>query len=118
VRHDLRTDLDQLLPQRRQGPVLQGTSADCNGNAIPDECDIDDCTSEDVNCNGVPDECECVGDINGSGHTGQADLGILLAVWGTCEGHPDYDPRADLNCDGCINQPDLGILLADWGCGT
>ncbi|GAG13115.1 unnamed protein product, partial [marine sediment metagenome] len=64
----------------------------------------------------VPDEC--VGDINGSGHTGQVDLGILLALWGTCEGDPDYDPDADLNCDGCVNQPDLGILLADWGCGT
>jgi sulfatase modifying factor 1 len=61
---------------------------------------------------------QCPGDVNGSGHTGQVDLGILLAVWGTCEGDPDYDPRADLNCDGCVNQPDLGILLADWGCGT
>ena len=61
---------------------------------------------------------DCPGDITGDGHTDQADLGILLALWGVCEDHPNYDPAADLNGDGCINHPDLGILLADWGCGT
>jgi len=32
--------------------------ADCNANQIPDECDIQDGSSRDTNANGIPDECE------------------------------------------------------------
>ncbi len=35
--------------------------ADCNGNGIPDGCDIALGTSNDLNGNGIPDECECQG---------------------------------------------------------
>ena len=38
--------------------IADGTSADCNGNATPDHCDIAAGTSSDVNFNGTPDECE------------------------------------------------------------
>jgi len=38
--------------------VNSGTSADCNNNRVPDECDIADGTSQDLNGNGIPDECE------------------------------------------------------------
>jgi hypothetical protein len=31
---------------------------DCNGNGIPDSCDISSGNSRDVNLNGIPDECE------------------------------------------------------------
>jgi hypothetical protein len=31
---------------------------DCNGNGVPDDCDIADGTSEDANGNAIPDECE------------------------------------------------------------
>ena len=31
---------------------------DCNGNGIPDSCDIASGNSRDVNLNGIPDECE------------------------------------------------------------
>jgi hypothetical protein len=31
---------------------------DCNGNGVPDDCDITDGTSQDVNGNAIPDECE------------------------------------------------------------
>ncbi len=34
------------------------TSFDCNGNGIPDECDIASGYSQDLNDNGIPDECE------------------------------------------------------------
>ena len=34
-----------------------GTSQDCNGNTVPDECDLVD-GSEDLNGNDIPDECE------------------------------------------------------------
>ena len=56
----------------------------------------------------------CVGDLDGDGTTGQADLGILLADWGCTGG----DCVGDLDGDGSTGQPDLGILLADWGCGS
>ncbi len=38
--------------------VFSGLSGDCNGNGVPDDCDIADGTSLDRNGNGVPDECE------------------------------------------------------------
>ena len=31
---------------------------DCNGNGIPDECDIASGISQDCNSNGIPDECD------------------------------------------------------------
>ena len=38
--------------------------SDCNGNGIPDECDISSGFSADFNHNGYPDECEgCVGPL-------------------------------------------------------
>ena len=36
----------------------QNTSADCNGNGVWDACDVAYSSSDDVNGNGVPDECE------------------------------------------------------------
>ncbi len=36
-------------------------SGDCNGNGVPDWCDIQAGTSLDVNANGLPDDCECQG---------------------------------------------------------
>ncbi len=43
------------------GPCLSGgceTSEDCNGNYVPDECDLAGGFSEDCNRNAIPDECE------------------------------------------------------------
>ena len=72
-------DADLAVPNNGSGHVAvllnQSAPPDCNGNGIPDECDIDcgepggPCDvpgcgeSEDCNENGVPDEC----DIAGSG---------------------------------------------------
>ena len=50
------------------------------------------------------------GDINDDGQVNGADLGILLASWGTC---PPPCP-ADINGDGVVNGADLGLLLAAW----
>ncbi len=35
-----------------------GTASDCNGNDVPDECDISTALSPDCNNNGSPDECD------------------------------------------------------------
>jgi hypothetical protein len=55
------------------------------------------------------------GDINGDGCVNLADLGILLAAYGTCLGDAGYNPAADLNYSGCIDLADLEILLANYG---
>jgi len=47
-------------------------------------------------------------DINGSGSVDGADLGLVLADWGTAS------PRSDLNRDGSVDGVDLGLLLAAW----
>ena len=89
--------------------------ADCNANALLDVCEIQKGYSADANHNGVVDECEslvlpCPSDINRSGETNGADLGILLASWGN-----QPQPGIDLDGDGAVNGADLGILLAGWG---
>jgi hypothetical protein len=53
---------------------------------------------------------ECVGDLNGDGMVNGADVGLMLAGWGTCR-----NCAADLNHDGEINGADLGLLLSSWG---
>ncbi len=57
----------------------------------------------------------CPGDIDGDGHVGQADLGILLSTYNLPSDDPQYDNNADLDCDGDVDQSDLGILLAHYG---
>ena len=43
---------------------------------------------------------------------GSADLGILLAHWGS---KANTHPHIDLNEDGWIDSQDLGLLLGFWG---
>jgi len=45
-------------------------------------------------------------DFNGDGVVDAADLGLLIAAWGTA--------KADLNGDGTTNSADIGILLVAW----
>lgn len=54
---------------------------------------------------GIPAGC---GDLNGDGVTNGADLGQLLAAWGT------NSAAADLDHDGTVSGADLGILLSCW----
>ncbi|MCH8151113.1 MAG: FG-GAP repeat protein [Planctomycetes bacterium] len=89
------------------------TDDDCNGNAVPDICDIINGDLSDDNGNWIPDECECVGDLDGDGSVGILDLLALLAAWGSNPGHP-----ADFDGDGTVGVLDLLTLLASWGaCG-
>lgn len=62
----------------------------------------------------LPDGCPvpCAGDLNADQVIGPADLGIMLAHWGTGSNpHPDID----LDGDGMIDAQDLGLLLGFWG---
>jgi hypothetical protein len=60
----------------------------------------------------------CAGDLDLDADTDQADLGILLAAYGTCPGQPGYNKFAgNLDpSDPCVGQGDLGVFLADYGC--
>ena len=51
----------------------------------------------------------CVGDLNDNGVVNSADLGFLIAAWGTA------DTNADLNEDGLVDSEDLGLMLSNWG---
>ena len=54
--------------------------------------------------------CDCLGDLTLDGDVNGADLGILLAAWGACNGAC----APDLNEDGMVNGADLGLLLGAW----
>jgi hypothetical protein len=66
----------------------------------------------DTDANGTPDGCEPpppnAADLNGDGAVDGADLGLLLAAWGSSS-------PGDLNGDGTVDGADLGLLLAAWG---
>lgn len=103
--------------------LSEGTSEDCNANAVPDECDPDfDCnqngvqdicdvaagTSEDCNGNEVPDECD--EDCNDNGSPDECD--IADGVSEDCDGSgvPDEcDAYDDCNENGVQDICDLAI---------
>jgi parallel beta-helix repeat protein len=72
-------------------------------------------TGDFINAGGntIGELCEsCDGDFNKDGFVDSADLGLLLAQWGTVG-------SGDLNNDGVVNAADLGLELAYWGpCGS
>ena len=82
---------------------LRFTASDNPNNSLM-ECGIDDLTVSRIECVSEPD---CPEDLNGDGGVTGADLGLLLAAWGTAEG--------DLNGDGTTNGADIGLLLAAFG---
>jgi len=88
---------------------------DCNGNGVPDICDILYGTSLDENGNGIPDECEpeCPGDLDGDADVDLSDLAILLANYGETSGMSYED--GDLDFDGDVDLTDLAALLAVYG---
>ncbi len=103
---------EQALVARFTAPVLfTGLDpVDCNGNGVPDGCDLAERSSLDLNGNGIPDECELPGDLDGDGAVGPADLAILLGAWGPCSGACG----ADLVLDRHVDQLDLATLLGLW----
>lgn len=57
---------------------------------------------------------QLVGDLDGDGEVGGADLGILLGAWGSCAVPGPRLCPVDLNGDGEVDGADLGVLLAGW----
>ena len=67
------------------GTVTYQGEVDCNGNHVPDACDIANGTSEDANGNGIPDECDggCDGDADGDGDVDVDDVLAIINGFGT-----------------------------------
>jgi len=58
------------------------------------------------------------GDTDGDGDVDLSDLAALLAVYGACDGDPNFDATIDYDESGCIDLPDLATLLSNYGTGT
>lgn len=99
------TDLNSFLL------AFSGENGDCDGDG---ETNLEEIFNgaPDNDQDGVPDDCPapCLGDFNGDGSVTGADLGLMIAAWGSCSGCPE-----DLTGDGLVNGADLGLMIAGWG---
>lgn len=86
------------------------TAADCNGNGLADDVDIDGGGSSDADGDGVPDECQCQGDTNGDLLVNVIDLLGVLEQWGC-----SIDCTTDLNGDSNVDVSDLLAVIGGWG---
>ncbi len=97
----------ELLPLDLAGQprvqMVDKRSGGCDGLAVVDLGAYE--------CAGVIAPVIHSADLNGDGMVNGADLGLLLAAWGSCGGGCCL---ADLNADGLIDGGDLGLLLAYW----
>ena len=100
----------QSFEERLDDEHDRSLESDCDGNGVPDECDMHD-GAADTNGNARLDSCERrFGDLNLDGRIGGIDLAMLMTVWG--ESNP---PHGDLNGDGWVGGPDLAFLMSRWG---
>ena len=78
---------EDLLPPGnwcvRAVAFYSGGVGDCNGNGVPDDCDIAEGTSQDSNGNGVPDECELAGTFYVPDSFGTIQAAIATALEGS-----------------------------------
>jgi len=82
------------------GSRLENVGANTNQGSVTVVCvDVESCG----NCIDTASPA----DLNGDGTVDGADLGILLASWGS-------RGPGDLNGDGVVDGADLGLLLAAW----
>ncbi|HPF40199.1 MAG TPA: VCBS repeat-containing protein [Phycisphaerae bacterium] len=77
----------------RRLALFRNTPQDCNGNRIPDDCEL---AGNDCNNNGVPDDCEPAGDCN---NNGAPDLCELSATDCNSNGVPDECELAGNDCN-------------------
>ena len=69
---------------------------DCNGNEVPDECDITSGASSDCNTNDVPDDCELAGnDCNSDGVPDDCQLTDMVHEYLLDDGTSELHPTAD-----------------------
>jgi hypothetical protein len=98
-----------------------GNPADCNGNGVPDACEIAEGTLLDCDEDGVADECQIASgdaiDCDRNGLIDACEIADAPGLDANGDGLLDLCGilRGDLNNDGVVDGSDLGILLAIWG---
>ncbi len=112
-------DVPSRVPSKARFMLLSGgNGADCNTNAVPDDCDIAGGTSADCNCNGIPDDCE--GAINAC----CLPDGSCNETWDTCctaQGGTAQGPGTTCDATGacCLGdgscQPTLEVCCTTAG---
>jgi hypothetical protein len=112
--HVLRLESEQLTATATNFSVddvalIAGGGGDCNGNGVPDECDVPPlCTgpgcSTDCNGNLIPDECEVAAlDCNGNGRPDDCDIASGYSLDCNANGIPDeceVPPLGNHDCNG------------------
>jgi len=83
---------------------------DCNGNDVPDTCDLADGTSSDHNANNVPDECDIANgtseDCNENGIPDESDIAAGTSADCNSNGVPD-ECEPDCNNNGTADACDI-----------
>jgi formylglycine-generating enzyme required for sulfatase activity len=59
-----------------------------------------------------PAAAQCPGDVTGNGVVDGADLGLVLAAWGS---DGTDEPGSDINADGLVNGADLAFVIGAFG---
>ena len=94
--------------------ITASDSTDCNADGIADYGQILDGTLGDVDDDGIPDVCDdpCPADLTDNGLVNGADLGLVLAAWGT-NGQGEF--QTDIDGSGLVDGGDLALVLGGWG---
>lgn len=86
-------------------------ASDCNGNGVPDRCDIDSGAASDINEDGIPDSCGgVIYDLDQSGGVDFGDVAVMLLDLGACAS----PCPSDLNGDGSVDLGDIALLLLQF----
>lgn len=103
--------------------ILLPSSFDCNGNGVPDECDLSRGTSLDCNANGIPDECDIASgtslDCNGNGVPDECDLASGTSLDCNANGIPDEcdvvsGTSLDCNLNGVPDECDAATTFPNF----
>jgi hypothetical protein len=92
-----------------------GPEFDCNANGKADACDLLDGSSSDVNGDAVPDDCQCIGDLDGDNVRDLTDFSLFAAAYGSQIGDANYDPNADIDGDGTVDLTDFTLFASFYG---
>ena len=104
-------------------PAAEFPSNDCNGNGVPDECDIASGTSDDCNSNGLPDECDVppLGDTSLDCNENLIPDECEVASGKDCDGNgipDDCQPEDDCDDNGLLDICELdhtnGLVGQYW----
>jgi hypothetical protein len=119
-------EIEAIYMAKARGKSFDVEMSDCNRNSVPDSCDILSGTSADAEGNGIPDECEAGhearfrrGDADGSGKIDITDAVatlMFLFMGGTA---PECKDAADSDDSGKLDITDaVSSLMFQFMGGT